>query len=117
MCSLGGFEDWLRKVIEKRMEVKYKERLSTHHEVSARVLNRVVSSTGGNRVRSLPETRGNHHQRCGIEGHSKGVSTPGVNEDGGGADEEEANETMYRAIAARADYLAQDRSDIKFGSE
>ncbi len=44
---LGGSEDLdlFRKVIEKKMEVKYTERLSRDREGAVRVLNRVVSST------------------------------------------------------------------------
>ncbi len=45
------------------------------------------------------------------------VITPGVNDDGGGADEGEVNETMYRAIAARANYLARDRPDIQLAAK
>ncbi len=53
---------------------------------------------------------------AGLRGHSEGVTTPGVNDDGGVVDEGE-NETLHRAIAARARYLAQGRADIQFAAE
>ncbi len=37
--------DWLRNVVEKKMEVKHTERLIRGHEGVVRLLNRVVSST------------------------------------------------------------------------
>ncbi len=49
--------------------------------------------------------------------HSKGVATPGVNDESGTAEEGAVNETFYRAIAARANYLAQGRPDIKFAAK
>ncbi len=48
----------------------------------------------------------------GLKERSKGVTTPGVNDEGGIVDEGEVNETLCRTIAARANYLAQDRLDM-----
>ena len=39
----------------------------------------------------------------GLKEHSKGVTTPGVNDEAG-EEQGEVNETLYRAIAARANY-------------
>ncbi len=48
---------------------------------------------------------------------SKGVNTPAVNDEGGAVDGGEVNETLYRAIAARANYLAQDRPDTQVAAQ
>ncbi len=47
----------------------------------------------------------------------KGVTVPGVTDDESGAEEGEANETMYRVFAARANYLAPGRQDILFAAQ
>ncbi len=49
--------------------------------------------------------------------HSKGVTTPGVNDEGGTVDEGEVNETLHRAIATRGNYSAQDLPDIQFAAK
>ncbi len=53
----------------------------------------------------------------GLNNHYKGVITPGVNEDARADQEGDVNETLYRAIAARANYFAQDRPGIQFAAK
>ena len=56
--------------------------------------------------------------KLGYEENSNGVVTPGERREAREYNEEEemprAEATMYRALVARANYLAQDRSDIAF---
>ncbi len=55
---------------------------------------------------------------AGLQEESKGVVTPGVKEERDESEELSAEQsTMYRAIVARANYLAQDRSDIAFSTK
>ena len=51
-----------------------------------------------------------------MKDESKGVSTPGVKgiSDDAAQDLEPHTATKFRAISARANYLAQDRSEIQF---
>ncbi len=49
--------------------------------------------------------------------NSKGVTTPGFNDEGGTVDEGKVDETLHRAIADRANYLAQDRPDLQFAAQ
>ena len=55
----------------------------------------------------------------GLTTECKGVVTPGVSEkeEEGGEELGEVDERRYRAIAARANYLAQDRVDIQFAAK
>ena len=49
----------------------------------------------------------------GIDEGSKGVVTPGSNGEGGPEFGGDRNESKFRAVAARGNYLAQDRMDIR----
>ncbi len=81
------------------------------------MLNRVVNST-----KEGIEYEGDQRyaeiiiRDVGFKEHSKGVTTPGVNDEVG-EDEGEVSETLCRAIAARANYLAQNRPDIQFAAK
>ncbi len=95
------------------MEVGHKERLIRGHEGAVRVLNRVVSSTKEGIEYEVDQRHAEIIVRdVGLTENSKGASTPGVNDESGTGKEGEANETLYRAFAARANYLAQGRLDI-----
>ncbi len=105
---------WFRKMMEKRMEVKYKERLSRDRDRAVRVLIRVVSSTQEGIEREADQRHAEIIIRgLGLKDRSNGVSTSGVNDDGGGVDGGEDNETMCSAIVVGANYLAQDRPRIQ----
>ncbi len=110
--------DWLRKVIEKKIEVKCKGGLIRGREGAVRVLNSVVSST----KEGMEYEAGQRHAEIivrdvGLKEHSTGVTTPGVNDESGTTKEGEVSETLYRAIAARASYLSQDRPDIQLAAK
>ena len=53
----------------------------------------------------------------GLDGTNKPVTTPGIRRDEELGDDQELSgpdATAYRAMVARGNYLAQDRSDIQF---
>ncbi len=79
------------------------------------MLDSVVSSTKGSSTRRIRDTI--IVRDVVLKEHSRGVTTPEVNDDGGAVDEGEVSETLYRAIAARAKYLAQDRPDVQFAAK
>ena len=59
-------------------------------------------------------------KQLGMSGESKTAVTPGINESRQEGDEDELiqNEaTHYRALTARANYLAHDRSDIGYATK
>ena len=56
-------------------------------------------------------------KQMGMKGNSRPVATPGHNEKEEEGDDEELDTeraTTYRALVARANYLAQDRTDIGY---
>ena len=82
-----------------------------------RVLNRIIHWEDGVGIKYEADQR---HAEIIIEAAglqtSNTVSTPGVEAEAGeGTPSEEG--TNYRAIAARANYLAQDRADIQFAAK
>ena len=112
--------DWFREQIIKRFEVKFKARLGpdSHDDKKVRVLNRIIEWENGVGIKYEADQR---HAEIIVEAaglqNSNSVSTPGVKEVevGEGTPSEEG--TNYRAIAARANYLAQDRIDIQFAAK
>jgi hypothetical protein len=113
--------DWLRERIQRRMEVKCKQRLRRGEQGAVRILNRIVSSTD----EGLEYEADQRHaeiimKELGLTKESKGLSTPGVQEGKEEVRDEqggEVDEKMYRAMAARANYSAQDRVDIQFAAK
>ena len=84
---------------------------------SIRYLNRVFGWTdGGIKDRADQRPAELLIKRVGLKPDSKGVVTPGVTSSE--INDEQLNQTestQYRSGVARANYLAQDRSDIQFG--
>ena len=116
----GSQLEWMKKELEKRFEVKSKIiGPECGDEKELKVLNRIIrcEETG---YTYEPDQR---HAEILIEGmgvkESRGVKTPGIKDE---REEQEEDETelpreesgMYRALAARANYLAADRADIQF---
>jgi hypothetical protein len=113
--------DWFRKMIETKFEIKHKRMGSGPDELkSVRILNRIVTYTE-NGIEYEADQR--HAEiigkQMGLVSGSKGVATPGMKTKFvEGADElrelppQEASK--FRGLVARANYLGQDRSDIKF---
>ena len=117
--TVGGFAedlDWFRRMISEKCEVKFRARLGDDpkDEKSVRILNRVLEWRNGFGI--LYEADQRHGdilvKELGLSSESKSVSTPGVKEV---PDESvDFNPSMYRALVARANYLAQDRPDIQY---
>ena len=110
--------DWFREQIAARFEVKFRGRLGPESlsSNSIRILNRVVQWTPEG-IRYEADQR--HAEiivaELGLGPMAKPVSTPSTQTKN--ADEEPlepTSATVYRALAARANYLAQDRVDIAF---
>ncbi len=98
--------------------MKFKERLHRGQGGAVRVLNRVVSVT----KEGVEYEGGLRHAQIivrdvGLKDRRKGVITLGVDEDARADEEGEVSETLHRAIAARASYLAQDRPYIQFAAK
>ena len=115
--------DWYRKGIQDRMETQVKGRLGPekHDDKHIRVLNRIVEWTDmGIRYEADQRHAEIIAEGIGLKENSKGVVTPGSK-----LKEEEGDEkaldpdtsTKYRAMVARANYLAQDRPDIQFATK
>ena len=86
-----------------------------------RVLNRIVEWT----PKGITYEADQRHAEIicrdlGLKEKSKGVSTPGVKPKANTKEEKELNPsqaTQFRAMVARANYLAQDRPDIQFATK
>jgi hypothetical protein len=81
-----------------------------------RVLNRVVSATKEGIEYEGDQRHAETIRDVGLKEHGKGVAMPGVNDEAG-KEEREVNETLCRAIAARANYLVQDRPNMQFAAQ
>jgi hypothetical protein len=114
--------NWFKERIKEKFEVKFKARLGPEEDddKSVRVLNRVVEWTEKG-ISYEPDQR---HAELIIKGLAEemsghGLSTPGRRvkaEEAKDDDEEDLpsrQATAYRALVARANYLAQDRTDIR----
>ena len=110
--------DWFRQQISTRFEVKFRGRLGPgrQDDKSIRVLNRVITWTNSGLLYEADQRHAELIvQQLRLSHHSKPVSTPSVklaSEDDRELSGEDA--TIYRALAARANYLSQDRADIGF---
>ena len=110
--------DWFRSSIQDRFEVKFRGRLGPgiKDDKSIRILNRVVEWTD----QGIKYEADQRHaeiiiKQLGLNDRSKPVVTPGSKETGEDSSEEALlgrEVTLFRAMVARANYLAQDRSDI-----
>ena len=113
--------DWYREQVKKRLEIKEKGRMgpAKGDVKTMRVLNRILEWRD-NEVRYEPDQRHAEIicQEMGLGKTSKTVVTPGIKEILGEEKElgtEEARK--FRALAARANYLAQDRIDIQYATK
>ena len=116
--------DWFRAQIKGKYEVKFRGRLGPEEndDKSIRILNRIVEWTReGIRYEADQRHAELIVKEMGFQEGSKSVTTPGSKnekEDEGGEEEMDNQEsTRYRAIVARAVYLAQDRTDIGFATK
>ena len=112
--NLTGLEIASRKKYEVKIGGRLGPEPKDHKEV--RVLNRVISwKNGGIHYEADPRHAEIIIRDLGLQNCS-GVVTPCEREDMGktGSSLKAKDATMYRALVARANFLAQDRSDIAF---
>ena len=104
------------------MQVKFKARLQRKRPGAVRILSRIVTVTSG----GLDNEADQRHAEIltkdlGTDEGSRGISSPGSNSEGGhgaGGDVNgDKNESKYRAVAARGNYLGQDKMDMQFEAE
>ena len=102
------------------MEVKFKIRLERGKPGAVRILNRIVTVT----EHGLEYEADQRHAEIllrdmGIDECCKGVVTPGVSTTEGGPTGEVlvGGESSFRAVAARGNYLGQDRMDMQFAAK
>jgi hypothetical protein len=123
--SSGSRKDleWLRIKMTERFEIKTKKvGLGPEELRETRILNRVVRVTEQGWEYEADQRHGELVVNgMGMEG-AKGVVTPGEEVKMWNEDEEEeklvaGEASEYRGLAARANYLALDRSDIQFSTK
>ena len=116
--------DWYRKMIMERMSTKVKGRLGPgpKDQKTMRVLNRIVEWTD----RGIRYEADQRHaeiicRELGYNDDTKGVVTPGLKLESDYNPEldmplNEEESSRFRAMAARANYLSQDRPDIQYAT-
>ena len=117
--------DWFRTELEKYYELKEAQRLGPgpHDHKEAVVLNRVVRWTAEGLEYEADPRQGEKLLRdLQLDGEGvKDAATPGVKATREQLDEdlplERSKHTPYRAVVARANYLASDRPDIQFSAK
>ena len=114
--------DGFKGRIESKSKIKYKGRLGTRDTdiKSVRILNRIVTLTS----EGIDYESDQRHakiivKQTGLKEDSKAVATPVIRVKPGevpGGEKEigPQEQTVFRGIVARANYLGQDRSDIRF---
>ena len=116
-----GDLNWFRLQISDRLTVKFRGRIGPAKEdqKSMRILNRIVAWTD----KGIDYEADQRHaeliqEHLGMKSDSKGVVTPGAKgiSDFGAPSLDVNRAHKFRAIAARGNYLCQDRSDIQFPS-
>ena len=112
--------DWFRGVVQQRMEMKFKNRLERGKPGALRILNRIVTVTENGLEYEADQRHAEILMRdMGVDENCKGVVTPGVTVSEGGHTGEVlvGEETRFRAVAARGNYLGQDRMDMQFAAK
>jgi hypothetical protein len=86
------------------------------------ILNRTIRwEPEGIRITADPKHAKNILEKCGLEANSKSLTCPGTKDDQAEEGDEEdlqgGEATEYRAVAATANYLAQDKPDIQYSAK
>ena len=100
--------------------MKFKNRLERGKPGSVRILNRIVTVTKDGLEYEADQRHAEILMRdMGVDESCKGVVTPGVSaSDGGPTGETAVGEgSQFRAVAARGNYLGQDRMDMQFAAK
>ena len=111
--------DWFRAEMRKSFTIKVKARLGPDErgELATRILNRIVEY-GDNVLYYEADQR--HAEDVingmGLHGESKTVVTPGISGPTQ-AGKITMNDSQFRMLAARCNYLAQDRPDIQYAAK
>ena len=123
--SVGGVEEcqWLKEMLERRFEIKTKIVGSGENELKEeRILNRLIRITADGWEYEADQRHADIIvEKLSLKG-ATGVKTP-CEEDKRWQDEEgrelldERDSRGFRELAARANYLAQDRVDIQFATK
>ena len=111
--------DWFRKEICNKFEVKMRGRLGPEEsdDKSIRILNRVVEwNSEGIKYEADQRHADIIVEMMGLDESSKALRILGANPNTKHNDNpfSDSDATLYRAVAARANYLGQDRSDTQF---
>ena len=115
--------DWLKAQMESRYELKELARLGPgpNDDKEVKILNRIVRWTAsGVEYEADPRQIERVVADLGLEG-AKVIGTAGVKTDKAMLEKDgplgKDKWTLYRAIAARCNYIAADRPDIQFASK
>ncbi len=111
--------DWFRQQIGDKFSVKFRGRIGPcQTDLKAiRILNRILEWTKEGIIYEADQRHAEIiKNQMGMKDESKGVNTPGVKgiSDDAAQDSDRHRATKFRAVAARANYLCQDRSEIQF---
>ncbi len=111
--------DWFRQQIIDKFTVKFRGRIGAQQTdlKAIRILNRILKWTKEGIVYEADQRHAEIiKEQMGMKDESEGVNTPGVKgiTDYGPQDLDAFRSTKFRAIAARANNLSQDRSEIQF---
>ena len=118
----GRAKAWIvfAEVVQQRTEVKFKGRLERGKPGAVGILNKIVTVTESGLEYEADQRHAEILMRdMGIDESSKGVVTPGVGVAEGGQTGEilVGGESLFRAVAARGNYLGQDRMDMQFAAK
>ena len=114
---------WLKAILDARFEVKTKViGTGPGESPEEKVLNRVIRKVRGGWEYEADQRHGELVVRgMGME-NAKAVKSPGEDqkpweEEENGVPLDSRSATSYRALAARVNYLAQDRADIQYAAK
>ena len=116
----GKSLDWFLGIVQQRMEVKFQARLERGKPGAVRILNRIIIVTDKGLQYEADQRRAEIILRdMGVDTSAKEVATPGVSSiEGGQVQGDQVRvESLFRAVAARGNYLGQDRMDMQFAAE
>ena len=116
--NIGSEEDldWFKSKIKESFQFKHKARLGPDgkDDKSVKILSRIITWEDGFGIKYEADQRHGDILVESMKLHTaKPVSTPGI-KDSGGEGTLCHNSTEFRAIAARGNYLSQDRPDLQF---
>ena len=102
------------------MEVKFQARLERGKPGAVRILNRIITVTDKGLQYEADQRHAEIIMRAmGVDESAKEVATPGVSSIEGGQvqGDQVRGESLFRAVAARGNYLGQDFMDMQFAAK